>query len=124
MYLELEKIGFEDALQVEYQIECGEFELPPMCLQPLVENAVRHGIRRNKGGRGTVTVSSRERADCWEITVSDDGPGLDLQKRPDSQQIHVGLNNVRERLRLLCGGSLSLKSEPGKGTAATVRIPK
>lgn len=123
-YLELSQIRFEDDLRVEYQIECSEFSLPPMCLQPLVENAVRHGVRRNPGGRGTVTLRTAETPDCWRITVSDDGPGLDRQIKPDRERIQIGLKNVEERLRLLCGGSLELASEPGKGTAVTIRIPR
>lgn len=124
LYLELEQVRFEDALQVEYRIGCMDFSLPPMCLQPLVENAVRHGIRRNPGGRGNLSLISAEKADCYEITVRDDGPGFDPERKPDRERSHVGISNVRERLRLVCGGSLELVSEPGTGTAATVRIPK
>lgn len=124
LYLELEQVRFEDALGVEYQIDCTEFELPPMCLQPLVENAVRHGIRRNPGGRGTVILSSTEGPDCYEITVRDDGPGFDPRRQTEQDRVRVGIANVRERLRLVCGGSLEIDSEPGKGTAATIRIPK
>ena len=115
---------FEDALQVEYQIECADFTLPTMCLQPLVENAIRHGIRRNKGGRGRLVLRSAERADCWEITVSDDGPGPDALKKPDRESLRVGLANVGERLRLGCGGSVELRAGAGQGAVALVRIPK
>jgi LytS/YehU family sensor histidine kinase len=124
LYLELEQVRFEDALQVEYRIECTDFDLPPMCLQPLVENAVRHGIRRNPGGRGTLLLTSAERPDCYEITVCDNGQGFNPKREPERNRSHVGISNVRERLRLVCGGSLELDSEPGKGTAATIRIPK
>lgn len=125
LYLELEQLRYEDALRVEYQINCAEFALPPMCLQPLVENAVRHGIRRNPGGRGTLILTSADRPDCYEITVRDDGPGFDPKRQPErDRRTQVGIANVRERLRLVCGGSLELASEPGKGTAATIRIPK
>lgn len=123
-YLELSQIRFEDALRVEYEIECDAFLLPPMCLQPLVENAVRHGVRKNPGGRGTVSLRTVEAQDCWKIIVSDDGPGLDQKTKPDREHIQVGLKNVEDRLRLLCGGSLELASEPGKGTAVTIRIPR
>ncbi len=123
-YLELEQLRYEDALRVEYQIDCLDFLIPPMCLQPLVENAIRHGIRRNPGGRGTVTLTAAERSDCYEVTVRDDGPGLSPRREQDRERIHIGLSNVRERLRLLCGGSLELRMEPGKGAAAIIRIPK
>lgn len=123
-YLELSQVRYEDALRVEYRIACSDFSLPPMCLQPIVENAVRHGVRRNPGGRGTVSLAVAEAADCWRVTVTDDGPGLDRQAQPDRERIQIGLKNVEERLRLLCGGSLELASAPGKGTSVTLRIPK
>jgi signal transduction histidine kinase len=85
---------------------------------------VLHGVRRNPGGRGTVSLCTAEAADCWRVTVSDDGPGLDRQAKPDRERIQIGLKNVEERLRLICGGSLELASEPGKGTTVTFRIPK
>ena len=109
---------------MEYQIGSTDFELPPMCLQPLVENAVRHGIRRNPGGRGTLILASAEKPDCYEITVRDDGLGFDQNRQPERDRSHVGISNVRERLRLVCGGTLEIASEPGKGTSATIRIPK
>lgn len=123
-YLELSQLRFEDALRVEYQIGCSEFSLPTMCLQPLVENAVQHGVRRNPGGRGTVSLRTDETADCWLISVSDDGPGFDRRAKPERSHTQVGLKNVEERLRLICGGSLELASAPGKGTCVTLRIPK
>ena len=62
-YLELEQIRFEYALQVEYDISCTDFTIPTLTLQPLVENAVRHGVRGNEDGRGTVIISTREYPD-------------------------------------------------------------
>lgn len=95
MYLKLAQFQFEDALRVEYRIEYTDFALPPMCLQPLVENALRHGVRRNKGGRGTVTVRASELENWYEVSVADDGPGLDQMKLPDRKRFHIGLSNVR-----------------------------
>ena len=124
LFLELEQVRFEDALRVEYRIGCSDFEMPPMCLQPLVENAVNHGVRRNPDGRGLVVIASAERPDCWEVTVSDDGPGLDQAEPSAGNRAHIGVSNVRERLRLICGGSLELSPGPERGVIAAIRIPK
>ncbi len=120
-YLELERLRFGDALRVEYDIRTEEFRLPTLTLQPIVENAVRHGIRKREDG-GTVRIGTRELDDCFEIRVEDDGPGFDPQRVPEEG--HVGLKNVRSRLEQLCGGRLDIESEIGKGTCVTVTIPK
>ena len=125
IYLDIEKIRFEDALSVVYDIGCTDFKLPTLILQPVVENAVRHGVRGKKGG-GTVTLTTREKPDCCEITVSDDGPGFDpnAPQLADDGREHIGIANVKNRLELVSGGSLRIQSEPGKGTLVTIEIPK
>ena len=124
LYLELEQIRFEDALRVEYDISCMDFTIPTLTLEPLVENAVRHGIRGNEDGRGTVTISAREFQDRFEVSVQDDGPGFDPERMPDDGHPHVGLTNVRERLMQVCGGTLQIESYVGCGTTATIVLPK
>ncbi len=123
-YLELEQIRFEDALQVEYDISCTDFTIPTLTLEPLVENAVRHGVRGNEDGRGTVTISTREYPDCFEVSVKDNGPGFDPGADPDDGRLHVGLQNVRERLMQVCEGTLKVESSFGKGTTATIVLTK
>lgn len=123
-YLEIEQMRFEDALQVRYDITCTSFRIPALTLEPLVENAVRHGVRRNRGGRGTVTISSREARDHYEVIIADDGPGFDPARNPDDGKPHVGIVNVRERLAQVCGGRLDIQSKPGLGTTATIILPR
>ena len=123
LYLDLEQIRFEDALRVEYDVACTDFRIPTLTLEPIAENAVRHGIRGNANGRGTVTVSARDCGSCYEVRVTDDGPGFDPAAIPDDDT-HVGISNVRERLKTVCGGSLVIDSAPGHGTTVTIRIPK
>ena len=124
-YLMLEQLRFGDDLEVAYDIECTEFLIPTLTLQPLVENAVRHGIRGTEDGTGTVTIASREHQDCWEIAVVDDGIGFNPEMPlTNDGQTHVGLSNVRERLRLVSNGSLYIKSEFGRGSMVSVTIPK
>ena len=125
IYLDIEKIRYEDALRIVYDIRCTDFMLPTLTLQPIVENAVRHGVRGKKG-IGTVTLATREKPDCFEITVADDGPGFDLSAPAlaDDGREHIGISNVKSRLEQVSGGSLRIRSEPGKGTLVTIEIPK
>ena len=123
LYLDLEQIRFGDALQVVYEIEASDFFLPPLTLEPIVENAVKHGIRMKADGRGTVTVSAAEQKDCYELCVTDDGAGFDPESvSPD--ETHIGIRNVRERLQRICGGTLTIRSAVGVGTTAVICVPK
>ena len=124
-YLALEEMRFEDKLTVRYDIQCESFVLPNLTLQPIVENAVRHGVRGNADGRGEVVIATRETPDCYEITVKDNGPGFDPEKQPKDQgSSHVGIQNVRQRLAQMCGGELKIESIPGAGTCVTIALPK
>jgi len=123
LYLELEQIRFGEDLRVEYQIGPKDFFLPPLTLEPIVENAVKHGIRQNDDGSGTVRISTAESEDCCKVQVADDGPGFDPQAVPDDGT-HVGIRNVRERLSRICGGSLTIAQTPGRGTVVTILLPK
>ncbi len=126
LYLDLEKMRFEDALQVSFDIQCSDFTLPALTLQPVAENAVRHGARGKRHGTGTVNISTREFPDRYTVIVEDNGPGFDPKKikRDDDERSHIGIVNVRERLNEMCGGRLVIESERGKGTKATIVIPK
>ena len=123
-YLELEQLRFGDDLTVRYDLEATEFLIPVLTLQPLVENAVFHGVRSREDGKGTVTVSTRELPDHYEITVEDDGPGFDPEAVPNDDDTHIGMQNVRTRLRLWKGADLIVDSAPGEGCRATIVMPK
>jgi signal transduction histidine kinase len=73
---------------------------------------------------GTVTISSRELDDSWEVTVTDDGAGFSPDEPPDDGRPHVGLANVRERLRLVCNGDVRIESKPNQGSRVTIVVPK
>ncbi len=123
LYLDLEKIRFGDALQVEYDIAADDFLIPPLSLEPIVENAVRHGIRKNADGRGTVSISASEQTDSFTIQITDNGPGFAAENTSGDGN-HIGIRNVSERLERICGGSLSICPGPEKGTVVTIRLPK
>lgn len=120
-YLWLEQLRFGDDLKIEYDIQADDFMIPPLVLQPVVENAVKHGICKKEDG-GTVTIKvTRENGEI-KILVADDGAGFDTSKPLSKDKTHVGINNVKHRLATLCGGSLTIESAPGAGTRATILI--
>ena len=124
LYLEIEKLRFDDALQVEYDIGCTDFHIPVLTLEPLAENAVIHGVRENPDGRGIVRISTCEKPDHFEVAVSDNGPGFNPSRIPEDGRSHVGISNVRERLEKVCDGKLAFWTATGDGTTAVILIPK
>ncbi len=122
-YLALEKMRFEEDLEIEYNIGTTDFILPALSIQPLVENAVRHGVGKKIDG-GTVSITTRAMEDGTEILVDDDGVGFDKNVKKDDGRSHTGMESVGDRLKAMCGGELQIDSMPGKGTHARVWIPK
>lgn len=121
-YLYLEKIRFEEKLNIVWELNVDDFFLPPLTLQPLVENAVRHGVTEKSGG-GTVAIRSERRGDSIIVAVTDDGVGFGENKAGGGARTHIGIQNVRGRLRAQCGGELLVKSKPHAGTTATMILP-
>lgn len=118
-YLTIEKLRFEDLLRVEYDIQYSDFMLPPLTLQPLVENAVQYGIRGREDG-GTVQIQTRKENGKIYIMVCDNGNGFDpLAVRNDGKN-HVGLENTRQRIESMCGGQMVIESSAEKGTKVTI----
>jgi LytS/YehU family sensor histidine kinase len=122
-YLFLEKKRYKDLLNVEFDIQSASFCLPALTVQPLVENAVRHGISKKETG-GTVRISARETEEAYEITIADDGVGFEPGMPSGDWKTHVGIENVRQRLAMQCGGTLSYNSRIGQGTIVTILIKK
>ena len=123
-YLYIEKLRFGKKLNIVYDIQVADFVLPQLSIQPLVENAVKHGVGMKKKG-GTVTIATRETDTDYEVVISDDGVGFDMTaEKKDDGRSHVGMENTRNRLRELCGGTIKVESTIGEGTTATVFLPK
>ena len=97
--------------------------LPALTVQPIVENAVYHGICGSDND-GTITITTRETDSFFEIGVNDDGVGFDANKYVDGEDGHIGIMNVRSRLSKMCGGELDIISALGMGTTAIIRLPK
>jgi hypothetical protein len=120
-YVNIEKVRFPD-MNIQYEIEAKEFVLPALSVQPLVENAIKHGLMRLETG-GTVVIRTYETSMYFCVEVTDDGAGFDTTLPVDAKK-HVGLRNIRERLKVMVDGELILESKPGVGTKALIRIPK
>jgi len=128
-YLAIEKKRFADKLNIIYDIKAAGFLLPALTIQPIAENAVRHGITNTKYG-GTVTISTEESENGVLIKVKDDGTGFDIEQIKNNkknslekERTQVGIENVRSRLNSMCGGTLEIKSNPGSGTTVIINIP-
>ncbi len=122
-YLRMEQMRFGDRLKVEYDIKCTQFCIPALSVQPLVENAVKHGICQRENG-GTVTIAAYEEPECYTVVVSDNGVGFDPDRPIEDDKTHIGIENVAERLQLMSRGELRIDSTPDVGTVATICIPK
>ena len=122
-YLYIEKLRFDDLLNIEYDIQATNFVLPLLSIQPLVENAVKHGVGMKEDG-GTVKISTRETETAYEVVIEDDGVGFDVNEQKDDGRSHVGMENTKKRLRDMCGGEVKITSVIGKGTTAIVVLPK
>ena len=123
-YLYIEELRFGDMLNIEYDIQTTDFVLPLLSIQPLVENAVKHGVGMKKDG-GTVTIATLETEDAYEVIVSDDGVGFDTTaEKKDDGRSHIGMENTRKRIKEMCGGEVRIESKIGEGTVATVVLPK
>ena len=123
-YLALEKKRFGDRINITYDIQADNFRIPALCLQPRVENAVKHGLLVREEG-GSIQISSWQTETESIVTVADNGVGFDVNaKKAEDGRSHIGISNVRERLDYMCKGTLEIQSEVGFGTTSTIRIPR
>ena len=120
-YVNIEKVRFPD-MNIIYDVETKEFVLPALSVQPLVENAIKHGLMRLETG-GTIKIRSFETPTHFCVEVTDDGVGFDTNA-PIDEKKHVGLRNIRGRLNAMVSGDLILESKPNVGTKAVITIPK
>ncbi len=118
-YLAVEQVQYEDSLTVEYDTPHTLFRVPALTLQPIVENSVKHGRDPNAEPLH-ILIQTRETDSGSKIIVMDNGKGFD----PDETAIPgIALENIRQRLEMMCGGSLTIERNEGGGTVVTVVIP-
>jgi two-component system sensor histidine kinase LytS len=124
-YLNIEKARFPDKLNVEMRIEESlSFKLPPLILQPLIENAVKHGIQK-KQGPGLLRVEIKRVDSELTFLIADNGVGMPdkLDEITDEKSTGIGLSNVRERLMSIYKRELGITSRPNEGTEIRFSIP-
>ncbi len=134
-YLAIEKARFGDRINVFIDVKkgCDDWPVPPLIIQPLVENSIKHGILSNEDG-GKVEIKIFKKKNMLEVSIADDGAGMlqeqikaiFLLKDMESQKEGVGLINTNLRLEQIYGPQhrLTIKSDPGKGTFITFKVPK
>lgn len=120
-YMSIEQVRFPD-IQIEYDLKVEDFNLPALSVQPLVENAVKHGLMGLESG-GKITVFTYETDTNYCVCVKDNGVGFDKSAAYDKKK-HIGIQNISERLSAMCRGNLTVDSTLGKGTTAVITIPK
>ena len=121
-YLAVEQVQFEDSLFVEYDTPHTRFRVPPLTLQPIVENAVKHGMDPDSAPL-RICIRTRETDAGHEITVEDNGPGF-AQTNMDESEPHIALANIQHRLEIMCGGKLTVMPREGGGTVVKVILPE
>ena len=120
-YISIENVRFPD-MTFTFEMNSQDFKIPALTVQPIVENAIKHGLMKLPKG-GTIRVVSYETDKSYCISVVDDGVGFDTNALMDDRK-HVGLRNIRERLKVMVNGTLEIESTPGVGTKVLVEIPK
>lgn len=125
-YVTLEKIRFGEKITFVKEIEFSNFSLPPLVLQPIVENAIKHGLSNKKTG-GTIRLKTSKQDNMVIITVCDDGIGYDIQEKENGVQSGgngIALENVRFRLHHMANGTLHIDGNKETGTTVTIKIPR
>jgi sensor histidine kinase YesM len=120
-YVSIENVRFPD-MTFTFEMNSADFRIPALTVQPIVENAIKHGLMKLQKG-GTIKVVSYETDTHYCVTVEDDGVGFDSTQMIDERK-HVGLRNIRERLKAMVGGTLDIECTVGVGTKALIKIPK
>ena len=121
IYTDIEKLRFP-TIDINFDIQDSDFMIPSLSIQPLVENAIKHGVRIRK--HGEVNIETRSDDDFHIIKVTDNGKGFDVEQVLQMDQSHIGLRNVKERIEKMCNGNFIIESVPDEGTSITIYIPR
>jgi len=120
-YISIENVRFPD-MTFSFEMNSDDFHIPALTIQPIVENAIKHGLMKLQKG-GTIRVISYETDTHYCVSVEDDGVGFDVGVLLDERK-HVGIRNIRGRLKAMVNGTLEIKSTEGVGTTVLIKIPK
>lgn len=122
-YIHIECLRFGERLKVAYDIEYDDFLIPPLTIQPIAENAIKHGINQKVDG-GTLKISTCEENNKIFITIEDDGVGFDVNEEKNDGRSHIGMTNIKTRLKEMLNARVDVTSVQGVGTKVTIIIPK
>lgn len=122
-YIWLEKMRFDDELDYIEDIRFDDFMIPTLSIQPLVENAIKHGMMGKEEGTLHVRIRTYQKDNNYVIEVSDDGCGFDTGRKKDDGRSHIGMTYAKTSIENRLGGTISIDSKIGKGTMVTVVIP-
>lgn len=123
-YVYLEKRRFGDKVEVIYDLKTTDFFVPSLSVQPMVENAIKHGITKKMGG-GQVWISTYEDSANNYIEIRDNGVGFYVNgPKKDDGKSHIGIENTAKRIEVMCNGKLSIESEPESITKVLIELPK
>lgn len=120
-YISIENVRFPD-MTFSFEMNSGDFPIPALTIQPIVENAIKHGLMKLQKG-GTIRVVSYETDNSYCVLVEDDGVGFDTSVLLDERK-HLGIRNIRGRLEAMVNGTLQIESTEGVGTKVLIQIPK
>ncbi len=120
-YISIENVRFPD-MTFSFEMNSVDFHIPALTIQPIVENAIKHGLMKLPRG-GTIRVVSYETETSYCVSVEDDGVGFDTSVLLD-ERAHVGIRNIRGRLKAMVNGELEIESTKDVGTKVTITIPK
>ena len=120
-YVNIENVRFPD-MTFSFEMQSEDFRLPALTVQPIVENAIKHGLMKLQKG-GSIRVISYETDSDYRICVEDDGVGFDTSELFEDKK-HIGIRNIRDRLKVMVDGTLEIESTQGVGTKVLITIPK
>lgn len=122
-YIAIERLRFPD-IKFSFDLQATDFDVPALTLQPLVENAIKHGVRQLSEG-GEIKVSTWEDHRFYYLEIWDNGGGFQpLSTQLKDSRSHVGIPNTRTRIELMCHGQMRVENHPGQGVTVHIELPK
>lgn len=118
--LQIEKLRFPDSFTYEIQAEFTDFEIPPLSIQPIIENSMIHGLR-TLGKNGKITLHTQKVGEFIHITIQDNGVGFDTDILENTESI--GLKNLKQRVKIMADGEIKIKSQANHGTQTVFILP-
>lgn len=122
-YAWIEELRFGKRIKVNFDIGETDFLVPALSIQPMVENAIKHGLSKKESG-GSVTVKTYSENGFAVISIIDDGTGFDIKSVGKDGKLHIGIKNVSNRIETMVGGTFAIESKIGEGTKIIISIPK